>query len=82
MRVLLESTSKMGELAEAIGRANGLVTGLDVGDPIEGRMVVDVTCNATDEAHAELLEATVNAIEGAEVHARSDRTFQIGRAHV
>jgi malate dehydrogenase (oxaloacetate-decarboxylating) len=75
MRVLLESTSKMGEVAEAIGRANGLVTGLDVGDPIEGRMVVDVTCNATDEAHAELLEATVNAIEGAEVHARSDRTF-------
>jgi malate dehydrogenase (oxaloacetate-decarboxylating) len=44
-------------------------------EPIEGRLVIDVTCNATDEGHAEILGATVNAVEGAHVHAISDRTF-------
>jgi malate dehydrogenase (oxaloacetate-decarboxylating) len=37
--------------------------------------VIDVTCNATDEGHAEVLRATVDSVEGAHVHAISDRTF-------
>jgi malate dehydrogenase (oxaloacetate-decarboxylating) len=37
--------------------------------------VIDVTCNASDEGHAEVLGATVDSVEGAHVHAISDRTF-------
>jgi malate dehydrogenase (oxaloacetate-decarboxylating) len=38
-------------------------------------MVVDITCNAIDDGHAELLKAAVDAVEGANVQAISDRTF-------
>ena len=39
-------------------------------------MVIDVTCNATDEDHAEVLRGSaVEAVKGAHVHAMSDRTF-------
>lgn len=75
MRVALDSASDIPTIASAVSGAGGLVTALDVVEPIEGRLVIDVTCNATDEGHAEILGATVNAVEGAHVHAISDRTF-------
>jgi malate dehydrogenase (oxaloacetate-decarboxylating) len=75
MRVALDSASDIPTIASAVSAAGGLVTALDVVEPIEGRLVIDVTCNATDEEHAEVLGATVNAVEGAHVHAISDRTF-------
>jgi malate dehydrogenase (oxaloacetate-decarboxylating) len=75
MRVALNSASDIPAIASAISAAGGLVTALDVVEPIEGRLVIDVTCNATDEGHAEVLGATVDAVEGAHVHAISDRTF-------
>jgi malate dehydrogenase (oxaloacetate-decarboxylating) len=75
MRVALDSASDIPAIASAVSGAGGLVTALDVVEPIEGRMVIDVTCNATDEGHAEVLGATVDSVEGAHVHAISDRTF-------
>ncbi len=75
MRVALDSASDIPSIASAVSGAGGLVTALDVVEPIEGRLVIDVTCNATDEDHAEVLGATVDAVEGAKVHAISDRTF-------
>ncbi len=75
MRVLLDSASEIAKISAAVSEADGLVTALDVVEPIEGRMVVDLTCNAIDDAHAEKLRATVEAVEGARVHAISDRTF-------
>ena len=75
MRVALDSASDIPSIASAVSGAGGLVTALDVVEPIEGRLVIDVTCNATDEGHAEVLGATVDAVEGAKVHAISDRTF-------
>jgi malate dehydrogenase (oxaloacetate-decarboxylating) len=75
MRVALDSASDIPGIASAVSGAGGLVTALDVVEPIEGRLVIDVTCNASDEGHAEVLGATVNAVEGAHVHAISDRTF-------
>jgi malate dehydrogenase (oxaloacetate-decarboxylating) len=75
MRVALDSASDIPTIASAVSAAGGLVTALDVVEPIEGRLVIDVTCNATDEGHAEILGATVDAVEGAHVHAISDRTF-------
>jgi malate dehydrogenase (oxaloacetate-decarboxylating) len=38
-------------------------------------MTIDLTCNAVDEGHSELLRAAVEVVEGARVIAMSDRTF-------
>ena len=75
MRVALDSAAEIGSLATAVGDAGGLVTALDVVEPIGGRMVVDLTCNAIDEGHAEILRASVDVLDGAHVQAVSDRTF-------
>jgi malate dehydrogenase (oxaloacetate-decarboxylating) len=75
MRVALDSASDIPRIAGAVSGVGGLVTALDVVEPIDGHMVIDVTCNATDEGHAEVLRRTVEAVDGAHVHAVSDRTF-------
>ncbi|MGA7835755.1 MAG: NAD-dependent malic enzyme [Acidimicrobiales bacterium] len=75
MRVALNSASDIPAIAAAVSEVGGLVTALDVVEPIEGRMVIDVTCNSTDEHHAELIESAVESVKGAHVHAMSDRTF-------
>jgi malate dehydrogenase (oxaloacetate-decarboxylating) len=75
MRVALDSASDLPAIASAVSAAGGLVMALDVVEPIEGRMVVDVTCNATDEEHAEVLKAAVDVVDGVDVRAISDRTF-------
>ncbi len=75
MRVTLERASLIAEVSSAVNSANGLVTALDVSEPVEGKMVIDVTCNALGEEHAETLRDAVNALTGARVIALSDRTF-------
>ncbi|MGH3733129.1 MAG: NAD-dependent malic enzyme [Acidimicrobiales bacterium] len=75
MRVALSSAADIPAIATAVSEAGGLVTALDVVEPIDGRMVIDVTCNATDELHAELIGSAVEAVKRAHVHAISDRTF-------
>src|SRR5665647_3769397 len=75
MRVALDSAAEIGSLATAVGDAGGLVTALDVVEPVGGRMVVDLTCNAINEGHAEILRASVDVLDGAHVQAISDRTF-------
>ena len=75
MRVALDNAADIGTISSAVSDVGGLVTALDVVEPVDGRMVVDLTCNAIDDAHAELLRATVDAVEGASVQAISDRTF-------
>ncbi len=75
MRVALDGASQIGFIASAVSDAGGLVTALDVVEPIAGRMIVDMTCNAIDDGHAEVLKAAVDAVEGAHVQAISDRTF-------
>ena len=75
MRVALSGATDIPEIATAVSKAGGLVTALDVVEPIDGRMVIDVTCNAIDEQHAELIGSAVEAVKDAHVHAISDRTF-------
>ena len=75
MRVSLDSASEIAKISQAVSDAGGLVTALDVTEPIEGRMVVDMTCNASNDEHAEKLRASVDSVGGARVHAISDRTF-------
>ena len=75
MRVALDGASALASVSRVVSDAGGLVTALDVAEPIEGKMIVDLTCNASDDAHAQRLRDAVNAVEGAAVRAMSDRTF-------
>src|SRR5580658_6964231 len=75
MRVTLENHSRIGAVTTAVGDAGGAVTALDVVDPNGSGMTIDLTCNAVDEGHSELLRAAVEVVEGARVIAMSDRTF-------
>jgi malate dehydrogenase (oxaloacetate-decarboxylating) len=65
----------VGAVATAIAQAGGIVTAIDVADSSHDRLVVDVTCSASDAEHAKLLEEAVDAVDGVEVHRVSDRTF-------
>jgi malate dehydrogenase (oxaloacetate-decarboxylating) len=51
------------------------VTALDVNSGNRGKLRVDVTCAATDTAHAESLVAAMAEVPGVTVHKVSDRTF-------
>ena len=75
MRVELDDASGIGAVTTAVGDAGGAVTALDVVEPNESRMTVDLTCNAIDDGHSGLLRAAVDAVDGAHVLAMSDRTF-------
>ena len=62
-------------LTTAVGSAGGALTALDVVESHTSRMVVDVTCDTSDEAHAELITKAIAEIPGAAVRKVSDRTF-------
>ena len=65
----------VGLVATAIASAGGVVTAIDVVDSMRERLVLDVTCSASDADHAKLLEKAVDEVDGAEVYKVSDRTF-------
>ncbi|WP_439117227.1 NAD-dependent malic enzyme [Nocardioides oceani] len=65
----------VGAVATTISEAGGIVTAMDVSESSHERLVVDVTCSASDADHAKLLEQAVDAIDGVTVHKTSDRTF-------
>lgn len=75
MRVAVDHASMIGMVATAVSDAGGAVTALDVVEPNGKHMVVDITCNAVDDGHAEILKSAVAAVQGASVQAISDRTF-------
>jgi malate dehydrogenase (oxaloacetate-decarboxylating) len=65
----------VSEVTRAVEHAGGVVTALDVSSSQRGKLRVDVTCAATDTAHAESLVAALAGIPGVSVHKVSDRTF-------
>jgi malate dehydrogenase (oxaloacetate-decarboxylating) len=62
-------------LTSAVGSAGGALTALDVVESHTTRMVVDVTCDTSDEEHANLITKAITGIPGAVVRKVSDRTF-------
>jgi malate dehydrogenase (oxaloacetate-decarboxylating) len=62
-------------LATTVAKSGGAVTALDVVESHFDRIVVDVTCNASDGAHAEAITQAVAAVPGVVVRKVSDRTF-------
>ena len=65
----------VGAVATAISSAGGIVTAIDVAESSHDRLVVDVTCSASDSDHAAELVSAVDGVDGVEVHKTSDRTF-------
>src|SRR4051812_3714470 len=65
----------VGRVATGIASAGGIVTALDVAESRHDRLVVDVTCSATDSEHADEIVDQVKELEGVTVHKVSDRTF-------
>ena len=75
MRVDLDDPRLIGAITTAVGDAGGVVTALDVVEPSGGDFVVDLTCNAVNDDHAQRLHDAVDALDGAHVRAMSDRTL-------
>src|SRR6476659_6755784 len=65
----------VGAVATAIAQAGGIVTAIDVAESSHERLVVDVTCSASDADHASLVEEAVDLVDGVHVYKTSDRTF-------
>jgi malate dehydrogenase (oxaloacetate-decarboxylating) len=65
----------VSEVTRAVEHSGGVVTALDVSSSQRGKLRVDVTCAATDTAHAESLVSALAGIPGVTVHKVSDRTF-------
>src|SRR4051812_45190004 len=65
----------VGRIASAIATGGGIVTALDVTESGHDRLVIDVTCSATDSEHSEEIVGDVKKLDGITVHKVSDRTF-------
>jgi malate dehydrogenase (oxaloacetate-decarboxylating) len=76
--VRVETRSSVGSTADlvaAVSRAGGSVTALDVAESHADRLVVDMTCDASDAAHAGAITDSLSAVDGVVVRKVSDRTF-------
>jgi malate dehydrogenase (oxaloacetate-decarboxylating) len=58
-----------------VEKAGGIVTALDVTASGHDRLRIDVTCAASDTAHADEIVDALRDLEGVAVHKVSDRTF-------
>jgi malate dehydrogenase (oxaloacetate-decarboxylating) len=65
----------VGAVATAIAKVGGVVTAIDVAESSHERLVLDVTCSASDSSHAEELVTAADEVPHVEVHKVSDRTF-------
>jgi malate dehydrogenase (oxaloacetate-decarboxylating) len=65
----------IGRLTTAVGEAGGIVTALDVVDSDPVHLVVDVTCDTADAAHAAQVTQALEDLAGVDVRKVSDRTF-------
>ncbi|MGH3368530.1 MAG: NAD-dependent malic enzyme, partial [Nocardioidaceae bacterium] len=63
------------ELTATVERSGGIVTALDVTASGHDKLSIDVTCAASDTAHADEIVDALRAVEGVVVHKVSDRTF-------
>ena len=74
----VEAPSGIGstaDLAAVVMSAGGALTALDVVESHPTMIVVDVSCDTVDMAHADQLTAAVGELPGVNVRKVSDRTF-------
>jgi malate dehydrogenase (oxaloacetate-decarboxylating) len=63
------------QLSRVVASAGGSLTALDVAESSHDRLVVDLSCDATDVAHAETITEAIRSLQGFDVLKVSDRTF-------
>ena len=71
------SAQPVAEVTAAITNAGAAITALDVVESFIDRIVIDVTCNAINESHAEEIAAAIEKHKDLTVRKVSDRTFLI-----
>src|SRR5215470_14919386 len=71
------SASAAGELTSAVGRVGGVITAFDVVESSGTAIIVDITCNADSEEHAQRVTNALGALPGVTVRKVSDRTFLV-----
>jgi malate dehydrogenase (oxaloacetate-decarboxylating) len=67
--------SSIGRLTTSVGEAGAIVTALDVVDSDTSHVLVDLTCDTADSAHADQVVKTLEELDGVDVRKVSDRTF-------
>ncbi|MEP6695351.1 MAG: NAD-dependent malic enzyme [Pseudonocardiales bacterium] len=65
----------VGRLTTAVGASGAVVTALDVVESHPERIVLDITCDTSDGAHAQRVADSLAALDGVDVRKVSDRTF-------
>jgi malate dehydrogenase (oxaloacetate-decarboxylating) len=76
--VRVESPSEptaIARLSVVVAEAGGAITALDVAESHPTMLVVDISCNASDAAHAVAITTAIDALDGFTVRKVSDRTF-------
>ncbi|HET7306183.1 MAG TPA: NAD-dependent malic enzyme [Segeticoccus sp.] len=69
------SATATSGLVAAVSAVGGAVTALDVVESQADRLVVDVSCDASDADHAERIRQALSEVDGVAVRKVSDRTF-------
>jgi malate dehydrogenase (oxaloacetate-decarboxylating) len=67
----------IGRITTAVGQAAGTVVAVDIVESHPDSLVVDLTYNAADARHADAITRAVSEVEGARVHAVSDRKLSL-----
>jgi malate dehydrogenase (oxaloacetate-decarboxylating) len=69
------SSEATAQLSRVVASAGGALTALDVSESAHDRLVIDLSCDAVDVAHAGQITDAIRALEGFAVRKVSDRTF-------
>ena len=69
------SSQPVAQITQAILSMGASITALDVVESVLDRVVIDVTCDAIDANHAELVTAEISKNPNLNVRKVSDRTF-------
>lgn len=69
------SGQPVSEITQVISAAGAAITALDVVESVLDRVVIDVTCDAIDAEHAEVITAALSKNPNLNVRKVSDRTF-------
>lgn len=70
-----DNPGQLGRITSVIGEAGGFIGAVDIVDVKRGTMTRDITVNAADEEHGELIVDRMNSIDDVNVLKVSDRTF-------
>jgi len=65
----------IGTLAVKVAESGGITTALDIVDSHPDRLVIDLTCSASNAEHSTEVVDAVETLEGVRVHKGSDRVF-------